>query len=296
MKPTALHRSRYRILGQIGQGQFGRVYCAVHRQTGELVALKDLNPQRFPTNRFLREFSYLVSLRHPNIVSCRAIEHHAKGRYLVMDYCEGGTLRDLMDAQGQLSLGYRLNLITDILLGLEHAHQHNIIHCDIKPENILLSLTNQGWKARITDFGISRLSQQGAHTGQDGGYTGSPAYMAPERSYGQHSYACDLYSVGIIIYELLIGERPFSGLPGDLILAHLNQRVTIPDTVPPSLRTTIERALEKLPQRRFASAREMLTDIRHAAEVLELKTPQRVFSPLCSWVNLMGWKSSDKHP
>ncbi|HAC62203.1 MAG TPA: serine/threonine protein kinase [Cyanothece sp. UBA12306] len=279
MKPISLHRSRYRILGLIGQGQFGRVYCGVNRQTGELVALKDLNPQRFPTNRFLREFSYLVSLRHPNIVSCRAIEHHANGRYLVMDYCEAGTLRDLMNAEGKLSLTYRLNLITDILLGLEQAHDNGIVHCDIKPENILLSLTNQGWKAKITDFGIARLSQEEQNLGEGRGYTGSPAYMAPERSYGQHSAACDLYSVGIMLYELIVGERPFSGLPGDLILAHLNQRVTIPDIVPFALKKTIETALEKLPQRRFASAKQMLKAIRQAAEVVEPQTPQRVFAP-----------------
>ncbi len=279
MTPIFHHRSRYRILGQIGQGQFGRVYCAVNRQTGKFVALKDLNLQRFPTHRFLREFSYLVSLRHPNIVSCQAIEHHGTGRYLVMDYCEGGTLRDLMNAEGELTLKCRLDLIIDILLGLEHAHQHKIIHCDIKPENILLNVTAQGWTARISDFGIARVIQEAQNLSQGDGYTGSPAYMAPERIYGKYSYGTDLYSVGIMLYELIVGERPFSGLPGDLMLAHLNQRVAIPDTVPNSLKVIIQKALEKLPKRRFTSAQAMITRLRHCANLLTVEPRQRVLSP-----------------
>ncbi|GBF86961.1 serine/threonine-protein kinase [Aphanothece sacrum] len=268
MKTTSSHRSNYRLLGQIGQGQFGRVYCAIHRKTGNLVALKDLNDKRFPTNKFLREFAYLIRLRHPNIVSCHAIEYHPQGRYLVMDYCEGGTLRDLMESEANLSLGLRLKLITDILLGLEHAHENRIIHCDIKPENILLSLTNNSWIARITDFGISRFSEEQNISSQGQGYTGSPAYMSPERYYGKYSYPCDIYSVGIIFYELMVGERPFSGLPGDLMTAHLNQRITIPDSVPTPLHSIITKALEKLPQRRFTSAKEMLTSLQLAIDKL----------------------------
>ncbi|MEA5510034.1 serine/threonine-protein kinase [Crocosphaera sp. UHCC 0190] len=260
MNPTFPYRSNYRILGKIGQGQFGQVYFALRRHRGDFVALKNLGPG-FPTNRFLREFAYLVSLRHPNIVACQAIEYHAKGRYLVMDYCEGGTLRNLMESSDQLSLETSLKLVTDILAGLEQAHQHKIIHCDIKPENILLSLTPQGWTAKITDFGISRLSQESLNLPPGSGYTGSPAYMAPERFYGKYSYGCDLYSVGIILYELILGERPFSGLPSDLMLAHLNQRIFVPDRVAEPLKAILLKALEKLPQRRFSSAKEMLDKV-----------------------------------
>ncbi len=88
MIKNLVSRSNYRILGQIGQGQFGQVYFAISRKTGEFVALKSL-AKGFPTNRFLREFSCLVSLRHPNIVACQGIEYHGQGRYLVMEYCEG---------------------------------------------------------------------------------------------------------------------------------------------------------------------------------------------------------------
>ncbi|MCY7392636.1 MAG: serine/threonine protein kinase, partial [Leptolyngbyaceae cyanobacterium CAN_BIN12] len=187
-----LYHSNYRLLGLIGQGQFGRVYCASHRKTGRLVALKELNRDRFSTRNFLRELRFLLSLQHSNIVTCQALEHTATGRYLVMDYCESGTLRSLLSEEIQLQPLQGLSLIAQILAGLDHAHQREIVHCDIKPENILLTATATGWTARITDFGIARLSQELSTDGF--GNTGSPAYMAPERFYGQHSPASDLYA------------------------------------------------------------------------------------------------------
>ncbi|EAZ89325.1 serine/threonine-protein kinase [Crocosphaera chwakensis] len=275
-------RSNYHILGQIGQGQFGQVYFAISRKTGEFVALKSL-AKGFPTNRFLREFSCLVSLRHPNIVACEAIEYHGKGRYLVMEYCEGGTLRNLMNVSAELSLILCLDLITDILAGLEQAHQQNIIHCDIKPENILLSLTADKWIGKVTDFGIAKTVQDSSNDNLESGYTGSPAYMAPERFYGKYSYACDIYSVGIIFYELMIGQRPFSGLPGDLMLAHLNERIKLPNVVPQLLQDIIRKALEKLPQKRFLSAQSMIDAINIAKNKLNFN---QEYTKLFTHINL----------
>lgn len=263
---TELKRSKYRLLGLIGQGQFGRVFCAVHRQSGRLVALKNLDRQRFPTHKFLRELRFLLSLQHPNIVTCQALEHTATGRYLVMDYCEGGTLRTLMAEDRRLSLAQSLKLVADILAGLEHAHSRGIVHCDIKPENILLTVEPDGWTARVSDFGIARLHQE--ITNQDFGNTGSPAYMAPERFYGQYSLTSDLYSVGIILFELLTGYRPFSGTPADLMSAHLNRPVKFPDTVPQVWQPIILTALQKLSARRFQSAGDMLAAI-NAVRALE---------------------------
>ena len=151
-------RSRYRIIGQIGQGQFGRVYCALDSSTGKVYAIKDLDHRVFPTNKFLREVSYLVMLRHPNVVACHALEYHAGGRYLVMDYCEGGTLRDIIEGDGELCLAGKIDLIYQILLGLDQAHKYNIIHCDLKPDNILLIPRHQGWQVKVSDFGIARLT------------------------------------------------------------------------------------------------------------------------------------------
>ncbi|MEL4895549.1 serine/threonine-protein kinase [Crocosphaera sp. Alani8] len=277
MTRNPVFRSNYYILAQVGQGQFGRVYCGISRKTGKFVALKSL-AKGFPTNRFLREFSCLISLRHPNIVSCQAIEYHGGGRYLVMDYCEGGTLRDLMNFSAKLNLKSRLDLVINILAGLEQAHKKNIIHCDIKPENILLSLTADKWVGKVTDFGIAKIIEQSSNDRGESGYTGSPAYMAPERFYGKYSYACDIYSVGIILYELMIGERPFYGLPGDLMLAHLNKRFDIPDTVPKPLQSIIIKALEKLPKRRFSSAKKMLEAINIAKYQLNINQDKPIIS------------------
>ncbi|WP_421655735.1 serine/threonine-protein kinase [Leptothermofonsia sp. ETS-13] len=262
-----LKGSRYRILGLVGQGQFGQVYCAIHRPTGHLVALKELDRERFPTHKFLRELRFLLSLQHPNIVNCRALEHTQTGRYLVMDYCEGGTLRSLMEEDVRLHPAQGLKLITDVLAGLDHAHSRGIIHCDIKPENILLTVEPSGWTAHISDFGIARLNQEIFKDGT--GNTGSPAYMAPERFYGQYSQSSDLYAVGILLFELLAGYRPFSGPPAELMSAHLNQPVKLPDTIPPGLQTIILTALQKLPARRFRSALDMLTQIQAANESLK---------------------------
>jgi serine/threonine-protein kinase len=255
-------RSKYRLLGLVGQGQFGRVYCASHRKTGRLVALKELDRQRFPTHKFLRELRFLLSLQHPNIVTCHALEHTVAGRYLVMDYCEGGTLRRLMEEDVQLHPAQSLKLVADVLSGLAHAHDRGIVHCDIKPENILLTLHAQGWTARVSDFGIARLSQELQKN--EAGNTGSPAYMAPERFYGQHSHSSDLYAVGILLYELLVGYRPFSGDPASLMTAHLNSPVKIPAFVPESLQAIILTALQKLSARRFRSAAEMLKLVQTA--------------------------------
>lgn len=265
-----LKRSKYRLLGLVGQGQFGRVYCASHRKTGRLFALKELDKQRFPTNKFLRELRFLLSLQHANIVTCHALEHTATGRYLVMDYCEGGTLRSLMEDDVRLHPAQCLKLVIDVLAGLAHAHSREIVHCDIKPENILLTLEPEGWTARISDFGIARLSQEMTTDGL--GNTGSPAYMAPERFYGQYSNSSDIYAVGILLFELLAGHRPFSGAPADLMSAHLNQPVKIPASIPEPLQPLILKALQKLPARRFRSASEMLEAISSAANSLDYKT------------------------
>ena len=253
-------RSNYRLLGLVGQGHFGRVFCAIHRKTGKLVALKDLNRNRLSTHKFLRELRFLISLEHPNIVACQALEHTSTGRQLVLDYCEGGMLRHLIEHDTQLSLTESLAIVADVLAGLDHAHSQGIVHCDIKPENILLTLQANRWVAKLSDFGIARLSQEVNNAQLSD--TGSPAYMAPERFYNQYSINSDIYSVGVILFELLTSRRPFSGTPLELMRAHLNQPVSIPETVPETLQDIIHTALQKLPTHRFQSATEMLAALQ----------------------------------
>lgn len=173
-------KSNYKILDLVGKGQFGRVYAAIELQSGSLVALKELNTKQLSTSSFLRELTFLVTLDHFNIVTCKALEHKQNKRYLVMDYCEGGTLRNLLDDDGGVDLVQSLQLIIDVLHGLEYAHARGIVHRDIKPENILLKSSPSGYTAHIADFGIAKLNQEKKEEGMLGN-TGSPAYMAPEQ-------------------------------------------------------------------------------------------------------------------
>jgi serine/threonine protein kinase len=259
---------KYRVLGQIGQGQFGQVFCGIHRQTGQVVALKQLDTRRLTTPRFLHELNLLASLQHPNIVAFHTLEYSESGRYLIMDYCEGGTLRQLIDAPEPLTLRQSLQLIIDILQGLAHAHQRGVVHCDLKPENVLLTLTAIGWTAHLSDFGVARLlTEPDSETRR--GDTGSPAYMAPERFYSTYSPASDLYAAGVLLYELVVGQRPFSGTPGDLMTAHLNQPLEIPATVPTCVGNIIQQATQKLPQHRFSSAEAMLKSLCLAVAAAE---------------------------
>ncbi|MEM9482168.1 MAG: serine/threonine-protein kinase [Cyanobacteria bacterium P01_F01_bin.116] len=264
-------RSNYRLLGLVGNGQFGRVYCGVHRKTGQLVAIKYLHRHSLPTHAFLRELRCLLSLAHPNIVACHAVEHCAQGRQLVLEYCAGGTLRSHMLTP--LSLFDIYHLISDVLSGLAHAHQQGIVHCDVKPENILLGYHNGRWQAKVSDFGIAKLIQDSPHR-KGLGQTGSPAYMAPERFYCQYSPSADVYAVGIMLFELLVGQRPFSGTPTALQSAHLNQPVPNAQQLVAPLKSIITKALEKLPARRYPSATDMLSDFQKINPVsLEIPRP-----------------------
>lgn len=184
-----------------------------------------------------------------------------------MDYCEGGTLRSLMVDDIAIPLAQSIRLVADVLRGLACAHQQGIVHCDIKPENILLTMQAKGWMAKISDFGIARLNQE--VYSQSTGNTGSPAYMAPERFYSQYSAASDIYAVGILLFELLVGRRPFTGTPKALMAAHLNESVVCPNEIPAGLQGVINTALQKLPARRFQSALEMLDSIESVVDRIE---------------------------
>jgi serine/threonine protein kinase len=274
-----MKNSRYCILGEVGQGQFGKVFCGCDRSTGQLFALKSLDHLRFPTHSFLKELAILVQLNHSNIVSFHGVEYRDAGRYIVMDYCQGGTLRQLLESKANLSLIQKLGLVQDTLRGIEHIHQRRIIHCDLKPENILLDVTVQGWSAKIADFGIARFTGNPEARSTSSGDTGSPAYMAPERFYGRYSPESDLYAVGVLLYELVSGQRPFSGMPIDVMKAHLNQPLRIPRPIPTLLKAIIRKALQKLPQHRYSSAKEMMLALEAVIASLRHAAPTSVGQP-----------------
>jgi len=240
---------RYRLWGLVGRGQFGKVFCACERRGGGLVALKELSKLAFPTRNLLRELRLPLALQHPNVMATYTLLHEENRRFLVAEYCEGGTLREPIERRSPLTWPQIRDLVVGVLAGLQGIHDLGAVHCDIKPENILLRLTRGGWQAKIGDFGIARQPED--DTGGMG--VGSPAYMAPERFFGGAQPPADIYAVGILLYELLFWERPFSGRLAEMMAVHLNQRLSFPTPVPLALKVFLEKALAKLPGHRFAS-------------------------------------------
>jgi eukaryotic-like serine/threonine-protein kinase len=256
----------YQILEPIGRGQYGRVFRAINLDTQEVLALKELDRKKFATSRFLNEFCFLVSLSHPNIVKCHAIEYSKNNRYLVMDYFDGGNLRTFLNSQQESSLSKGLEFVCNILQGLEYIHSKGVVHRDLKPENILLKKESERIIACISDFGISKWVNFEPACSSIKSDTGSPAYMAPEQFEGKYSYASDIYAVGIIIFEIIVGVRPFSGIPDKLRDAHLKEPVIIPEIVSLPLQEIITKALQKSPHKRFKSAMEMLKSLQLAID------------------------------
>lgn len=268
---------RYQILESIGSGQFGQVYRGRCLQTQEIVAIKELSLKTVSTLKFIRELRALSHSRHPNLVNLSGVEYSPDGRYLILEYCDRGTLRDVITQDDTIDwhdipkLQLKLQLIQDILRGLSHLHDHGICHCDLKPENILLIQADTGLQAKVADLG-SAIRREILINEQELGIDanpGSPAYMAPERFYGDFSPQTDLYSVGIMLYELLLQERPFSGQVQELTQGHLSKSLATPDSIPFFLKSILEKALQKLPHARFQSAAEMLERLDLALLMLQ---------------------------
>jgi len=213
-----------------------------------------------------------------------------------MEYCEGGTLRSHLATTSNLSAPLPLadtkHLIGDILKGLSHIHQQGIIHDDLKPENIFLTYPyarshskeqNSSPQTQLTlkigDFGSARLQETPSQSQQE---IGSPTYAAPERFGGKSSTASDLYSVGIILYELLLGDRPFSGSPTELERAHQTEPIPFPPTITFAARQLLETALHKHPKHRFPSADAMLSALQNLTSTT---TDQPKPSPKPSKIN-----------
>lgn len=268
--------SDYRLLALVGQGQFAQVYSAVHRRSGRLVAIKQTRHARETESH---EPLVMCKLNHPNVVRCHEIITGATGYQLVLDYCEGGTLRSHLNSTQNIAAPLPITeiktLISDILKGLSHIHRNHIVHGDLKPENIFLTYPSEPRKhryplAKIGDFGSARPLRDPSHSHKE---IGSPTYAAPERFEGQSSPASDLYAIGVMLYELLVGDRPFSGTPEALKKAHQTQSVFFPATLSSSAQSLLTTALHKNPRKRFRTAAAMLSTLQQLSEDTENLPP-----------------------
>ena len=245
---TIVNLNDYRMARLAAHGQRAHVYCAIHQRTSHLVAVKQIYHH---TERAAQEARILEQLEHPDIVGCYSAEQ-INGRYqFVLEYCELGTLRDYLDAFCPLPFEQAIALISNVLSAISYVHSQGIVHGDIKPENILLKHTKNGLIAKLSDFGNACFGERSFSTLEE---MGSPTYAAPERFDGVFSYASDLYSIGIILYEVLLCDRPFSGTPQQLRKAHKEQDISLSKQLSNSVKRLLTTALNKDPLKRFPSA------------------------------------------
>ncbi|MCY3778470.1 MAG: serine/threonine-protein kinase [Candidatus Aminicenantes bacterium] len=281
----------YRILGEVGRGGMGVVYRAVDTRLDRMVALKAISPlvgrdveQR---RRLRREAKVAASLNHSAIAAVYALEELDGGLYIAGEYIEGENLRSRIE-QGPLPLPELLRMATQVCQGLVAAHSTGVVHRDLKPENVLLDA--QG-NPKIVDFGLALPTLESSHSQrltQEGTVLGTPAYMSPEQLEGQEAdFRSDLFSFGMLLYELATGRHPFEGKTPLVTVARiLEGRPGRSDAMgPPSmLEPILVRCLEKDPDDRFQSTEELLAQVQR----LESKITGRPKDTLGSRASLHG--------
>ncbi len=269
MEPRRI--ASYTLLEPIGHGGMAVVYRARQDSLDRTVAIKILSENLAASTefmeRFRREARTAANLRHPNVITVFDFGEDERGvPYLVLEYIEGPTLADLMDSG--LEDSRVPNLLDQIAAGLDYAHARGVIHRDIKPGNVLM--TDDG-RAVLADFGLAWLLE-GAHLTLTGGVIGTPEYMSPEQASGEPiDHRSDIYALGVVLYEMLVGERPFvADTPIAVLLQHLQDPapsvlIARPD-LPLAVGDVVARSLVKDPAERFASAGELARAFRSAMQ------------------------------
>jgi serine/threonine-protein kinase len=265
---------RYEILQRLGAGGMATVYLANHLLLERKVAVKVLNSEYASdeefVKRFRREAQAAASLSHPNIVSIYDVGAEGDIHYIVQEYVEGETLKELINREGPLPANRAVDFAIQICDALACAHRNRIIHRDIKPHNILIG---RDGRAKVSDFGIARAAAEATLT-HSGAIVGSVHYFAPEQARGSVTdEKSDLYSLGIVLYEMLTGKVPFEGeSPISVALRHVQERVPSPRETVPSVPAEVERivaqATERDPNKRYQSAPAVLVDLKRAARNL----------------------------
>jgi eukaryotic-like serine/threonine-protein kinase len=253
---------RYRLERELGAGGMATVWLAEDVRHRRKVAIKVLRPELSAVlgpERFLKEIEVTAGLQHPHILPLFDSGSADGQLFYVMPYVEGETLRARLERERQLPLGDALRIAAEVVDALAYAHARGVVHRDVKPENVLL----QGGHALVADFGIALAVEQagGIRMTQTGLSLGTPQYMSPEQAMGERAVDArsDVYALGAVLYEMLVGEPPFTGATSQAIVAKvLTERPAPPsetrDTVPPHVDDAILTALEKLPADRFANA------------------------------------------
>lgn len=262
---------QYRILEHLGQGGMATVYKAYHPRLDRLVAIKMIHRHFLDdTNfvaRFEREAQIVARLEHPNIVPVYDFAEYAGQPYIVMKFIEGSTLKAALD-EGPIPIQDAMHVITHVASALDYAHGKGVLHRDIKPSNIMLDLAATPY---LADFGLARIATGGATTLSADMLIGTPYYMSPEQGRGDQDidHRADIYSLGIVLYELLTGSVPYrSGTPYSIINQHITEPLRPPrdlnPNIPPPVEAVILRATAKDRAERYNSAGALLTALNQA--------------------------------
>jgi serine/threonine protein kinase len=291
---------KYPILKHLGKGGMADVYLSRQPGLGRDVAIKVLNPYVTAEDsdfiaRFQREGQAAAALRHPNIIQVFDFERQGDMYFLVMEYVEGTTLKELLRdlrARGEtMSLSQVLKILRQIGGALDYAHEQGTLHRDIKPANIMINNKEQ---AILADFGIAKMMAGSSHT-TTGIVSGTPTYMSPEQGQGEQvDSRSDLYSLGVVLYEMLTGEVPFKAdTPVGVVMKHARDPLPAPSQfhpdLPPAVDQVLRRALAKAPDARYQTAKE-LADVFETA-ITGAPLPIAVASPVTQPAPLPAWPS-----
>jgi eukaryotic-like serine/threonine-protein kinase len=270
MSEAALKQlGRYRLVAELGRGAMGIVYRAEDPLLNRTVAVKSIILMDDPATRsdyearFLQEAKAAGGLNHPNLVTIHDVGREGDVAYMAMELLEGTELRALM-AHGRVPLPLALEIMAQAADGLAHAHEHGVVHRDIKPGNIMIV---HGHVAKIMDFGIARVRASDVKT-QTGAILGSPRYMSPEQVTGQPAdRRSDIFSLGVVLHELAAGEPPFTAPTVTQLMHQIATATPRPPSaanpaVPAMLDLIVARALRKPPAERYQSAAELASDLR----------------------------------
>ena len=274
---------RYEITGELGQGAMGVVYRARDPLIDRVVAIKTINLSLAKEEkdeyegRFYQEARAAGRLNHPNIVTIYDVGKSGDIAYIAMELLQGRELRDIMNDGTLIPVDQALDIATQVALGLNYAHEHEIVHRDIKPSNIMVIRDGH---VKITDFGIARMASAAIRT-QTGMVLGSPKYMSPEQVMGREIDArSDIFSLGVMLYEMLTGQPPFNGDNVNTIMYQTLNGTPLPPSevnpaVPEMLNFILVKALAKSLEDRYQNAKDFADDLRACRDTLP-RTAQKL--------------------